>query len=122
MDAHSGSEVASILAICGHFQSWAENSTATVENSAHLASGGRAAYTTSWISPQARHTTDPSITDSLVLPQAGQRSDRARQVGSAAWQSGQSSTWRPPVTSRAQGDAPFAGSVWRLPHSSQGTL
>lgn len=71
--------------------------------------------------PQARHTTDPIMTDRRVLPQAGHRSERRCQLGSSAWHSGQSRTCRPPVTIRTQGDTPLAGSVWRLPHRSQGT-
>lgn len=72
------------------------------------------------MAPHARQTMEPSIIDSRVLPHAGQRSDRERQLGSAAWHSGQSRTCSPPVTSRAQGDFPLAGSVWILPHSTQG--
>jgi hypothetical protein len=56
------------------------------------------------------------MTESRVLPQDGHRSERLAQHGSAAWHSGQSSTCLPPVTSLAQGEAPLAGSVWRLPH------
>ena len=34
--------------------------------------GHSVAWLSAWISPQARQTTDPSITDSRVLPHVGQ--------------------------------------------------